>query len=114
MRPVLFGDVVTAARALMCAPLGRRWELAVQMLDEADAADRYLRRLGRAHPHWGNGTLMGRALSLPLAPEPRFQHDTYTECLLLQFEALRSRRQFVHRTARKPSVAVSARSRLAA
>ncbi|KMK67700.1 hypothetical protein [Puniceibacterium sp. IMCC21224] len=101
MRPVLFGDMVSATRALLCAPVGRRWLLARSMLDEADAADRYLRRLGRAHPRWGNGTLMARASRLPLAPEPGFQNADYVECLILMLEALRRRRTGL-RTQRVP------------
>ena len=62
MRPVLHGDVICAACALLAVPRGTRWRQAREMVAQADAADRYRRHFGRAHPNWGNGTLMAAAL----------------------------------------------------
>ena len=39
-----------------------RPRLARRMLTEAHAAHHYMRRFGRPHPRWGNGSLMARAL----------------------------------------------------
>lgn len=91
MRRVLHGDLVAAARALRAAPAGTRWRLARDLVARADAADRYLYRFGRAHPHWGNGTLMSAALALPLVPEPRLDEPAYADCLMLVLEAVRAR-----------------------
>ena len=61
MRPVLPGDAFDAARALLGCPVPERAACLQRMLAEAAAADAYRKRLGRAHPRWGNGSLMGRA-----------------------------------------------------
>ena len=63
MREIVHGDVVAAACALLAVtPEGWEARIAAYLI-WADAADRYRRRLGRAHPVWGNGSLMGAALS---------------------------------------------------
>ncbi|WP_417721222.1 hypothetical protein [Salipiger sp.] len=92
MKPVMHGDLVAAARALLAAAPGARWRLARDLVARADAADRFLDRHGRVHPEWGNGTLMAAALVLPLAPEPRIDQPVYADCMILVLEALRARR----------------------
>lgn len=67
MRPVLHTDLLMAARAVRCVPTASRAERLAQWLREAHWADRYRKRLGRAHPHWGNGSLLARAMAEPLA-----------------------------------------------
>ncbi|MDO6586059.1 hypothetical protein Q4543_11045 [Salipiger sp. 1_MG-2023] len=89
MRPVLHGDLVAAARALLCVPREQRWRVARDLVAQADVADRYRRRLGRVHPGWGNGTLMAAALGRPCAPERRLDDPDYTDCLILALEAVR-------------------------
>lgn len=54
MRRVLIGDV------LALAVLMRQGGAADAALAEAHAAHRYMRRFGRGHPIWGNGSLMSR------------------------------------------------------
>ena len=66
MRPVLHTDLLMAARAARCVPVASRSERLAQWLREAHWADRYRKRLGRAHPHWGNGSLLARAMTEPL------------------------------------------------
>lgn len=68
MRPILSGDLLIAARALLCVPAPKRAGRMRQWLDESHWADGYRKRLGRAHPRWGNGSLMSRAMAEPLAP----------------------------------------------
>ena len=56
MRRVLIGDVLALAAHLRAVPGAE----AGQVLAEAHAAHRYARRMGRGHPLWGNGSVMGR------------------------------------------------------
>ncbi len=93
MRPVLPGDLVAAGRALLAAPPGERAGLARRLLRDADAADRFRKRLGRAHPEWGNGTLMAAALARPVAPEPRLDAPDYLRCQIEMLSALLERRR---------------------
>lgn len=70
MRPVLVGDILAAARVLMALPRGARDGALAEMLAEADLADRFRRRTGRAHPRFGGGCLMAAALARRPGPEP--------------------------------------------
>lgn len=56
MRRVLIGDVLALAALVAATPGADR----VQAVAEAHAAHRYMRRFGRPHPRWGNGSLMSR------------------------------------------------------
>lgn len=61
MRRCLPGDLFEAAGLL--AASSDPAALISRLLDQADAAHRYAKRFGRAHPAWGNGSLMARALA---------------------------------------------------
>lgn len=61
----LIGDLVAAATVVAAADPPERSRLAQGLIEQADAAHRFAKRLGRAHPDWGNGSLMSRALLVP-------------------------------------------------
>jgi len=67
MRRVHLGDVIAAARALAHCPAADRPQLADLLIRQADAAHRYMKRMGRPHPMWGNGSLESRAGGLGFA-----------------------------------------------
>ncbi|RME16879.1 MAG: hypothetical protein D6801_04575 [Alphaproteobacteria bacterium] len=91
MRPVLHGDATTAALVLLAAPPALRPGILRRMLREADAADAWRARTGRAHPLWGTGTLMSAAMRRPRAREPYLDDRDYAACLAMVFEALVAR-----------------------
>jgi hypothetical protein len=80
MRPVLHGDVSSAARALLVVPEAGRAALCARMIAEAEAADRHVQMQGVLHPLWGNGTLMAAARKRVLADEPNFDNPDYCHC----------------------------------
>ena len=88
MRRVLHGDVVAAACARLAAPPDARAGLMRRMLAEAEIADRFRLRTGRAHPLWGSGSLMSAALVRPSAREPYLDDPDYAACMVQVFEAL--------------------------
>lgn len=88
MRPVLHGDVSSAARALLFVPKRARRGLCERMIREAQAADRYVQATGRVHPFWGNGSLMSAARKRPLADEPGFDNSSYCRCFEMVLQAL--------------------------
>lgn len=88
MRPVLHGDVSNAARALLNVPRGARATLCARLIAEAEMADRFVRRTGRAHPFWGNGSLMSAARQRPLSDEPGFDDLSYCQCFEIVLQAL--------------------------
>lgn len=91
MRPVLPSDATVAARALLFVPEADRRGALETMLDHARAADCYRKRLGRAHPTWGNGSLMSVALRQNLAA-PRFDDLEYLRCLSVVIDTLIARK----------------------
>jgi len=93
MRPVLHGDAVAAARVLSALQPAAREGAIARMLSRAEAADAYRRRFARAHPRWGNGSLMAVALSERPAGEPPLDDPDYCRCLACVFLALAARRE---------------------
>jgi hypothetical protein len=72
MRAVLIGDMMAAVQYLAAAPLAQQPQLAQDLLNRADAAHRYTKRMGRAHPLWGLGTIQALALQQKPPDAPRF------------------------------------------
>jgi len=81
MRSVYFSDLSAAARALLAVPPDRRESLCMQMLREADWADKYTKRLGKPHLRWGNGTLLAAARTRQLQSERSFSDVDYAACI---------------------------------
>lgn len=79
MRTVLPGDLRAAACALLPLPLAARDAALARIVARAEAADRYRKRFGRAHPDWGDGTLAaaaGRVAAEPFAADPGYLDAT--------------------------------------
>jgi len=92
VRQVLHADVVAAARVLLSETDEGRAGLLARMLDEAHWADLYRKRTGRAHPIWGDGSLMTAALRRPAPPEPPLSDSRYCGCLVQVLQAIMARR----------------------
>lgn len=88
MRRVLYSDVSAAARALLATPPSFRAQVCLEMIREAECADRFVRRLGKLHPKWGNGTLLAAARQRQLEREPSFDDAEYCACFQHVLSAL--------------------------
>ena len=88
MRPILHGDVTRAARALLRVPARARAALCRRMIAEAELADCHVQSTGRAHPIWGNGSLMAAARRRDLADEPSFDDVGYCQCFETVLQSL--------------------------
>ena len=88
MRRVTHGDAISAARVLLRVPGRRREWVLARMLREAGRADKWVRATGRAHPLWGDGSLMAAALRRQPVSEPSLDDAGYCLCLSLVFFAL--------------------------
>lgn len=88
MRPVLHGDVSSAARVLYALAPGMRETIGKRMIAEAECADRFARTNGQIHPMFGNGSLMGAARKRMMAPEPGFDDPEYCRCFELILRCL--------------------------
>lgn len=88
MRRITHGDLCAAARALLPVPIARRSEMCRSFLQCADWADRYVKRTGRVHPYWGNGSLGAAARQEPLPPEPFVGDLEYCQCLAVVLDTV--------------------------
>lgn len=82
MRPVLHGDVISVARAMLRVEAGERERLCIRIFRQAEQADIYVLRHRKLHPKFGNGSLMAAARRLPLADEPTFDNTEYCQCVI--------------------------------
>jgi hypothetical protein len=101
MRPVHWGDVTAAARALLNVPPALRAARARALIETAHAAHAYMKRQGRAHRHLGNGALQTCARRRPLPPEPPLSDPDYADCLVAVLTALRDWRADPARRSRR-------------
>lgn len=88
MRPVSFADIEVAVRVLICVPPQARAKAMADLLDRADVADRYRKRVGRRHPQFGSGTLMSAAQNQPVASRPAFLDKDAHDALFCIINAL--------------------------
>lgn len=88
MQEVLIEDVLNAAAVLaLLDPARRRWVL-LRMLAEAKAADLHRRTAGRAHPRWGDGSLMATARTRPQLGDRRLSRRAFRKSLLQVIEVM--------------------------
>ena len=91
MRDPLHCDAIAVARVLVgTRPERRKWVL-MRLFREADLANGHFKRRNRAHPFWGDGSLMSAALSRRPAPEPALSQAEYCRCLSAAYQALATR-----------------------
>ncbi|WP_459167122.1 DUF7742 family protein [Loktanella agnita] len=83
MRPVQLADIEAASRVLLLLPQDARSDIIRIIIAHADIADHYRKRIGRAHPKFGSGTLMSAAVAFPAAPRPPRCYADYLACLQL-------------------------------
>ena len=81
-------DAIAAARALLCHRRERWPWIMHRMLVEASSADDWRRRTGRAHPRWGDGSLMAVALRRPFASEPPLSDPDWCRLVAYVYLAL--------------------------
>lgn len=81
MRQILLGDIVSVARVALARPRSDRDQAIVTLLDQAHIAHKVIKRTGRAHRRWGNGSLMAACANWPKVPEPFAGDPEYLEVL---------------------------------
>ncbi|SEW04583.1 hypothetical protein SAMN04488515_0798 [Cognatiyoonia koreensis] len=87
MRPIYLCDLDAAARALLAVPPEDRAVLARHIVFAADTADRYRKRLRKAHTAYGTGTLTSAVSDMTRAGTP-YCHADYRKCLQTLLSAL--------------------------
>lgn len=93
MRRLLHGDLTAVACALLSVSAGGRAALLSAILTHAEEADAHRQETGRAHPRWGDGSLMALALPLKRASEPFLDDPDYAACVIMVLEAVQRQRR---------------------
>ncbi|GAA6207812.1 hypothetical protein NBRC116601_11050 [Cognatishimia sp. WU-CL00825] len=90
---------MTMARALMAVRTENPARLCQKWCAEAEAADKYRKKFQRAHPRWGNGSLMARAcLQTPTAlAGVSVDNPAYCQALAVVLTTLADWRRSKHR-----------------
>lgn len=73
MSPVIYNDVLAAVSVVAGVPPTQREAMIATLLDQADAACAYRRVHRRAHPTFGDGSLMASALRHEARGDMSFQ-----------------------------------------
>ena len=81
MRPLFPGDMDHAVRVLLATDESARGRRAAEILHRADIADRYRKRLGRAHPDFGTGSVLSATGGMAKADLPDRCDKRYCEAL---------------------------------
>ncbi len=90
MRPLLQADLESAVAVVLGQPMPlRRWT-ADQLLAQADIADRYRKRFGRAHPDFGSGSLMAAAGHWPALPQRPMCDAAYCAGMVIVLAAVQA------------------------
>lgn len=97
MRSLLLGDIIAATRALLILPIDQRSGLLRRMIQQADAAHHFHKRLAKPHPEWGNGSLMARANKERQAAEPNASDGDYLQTLHVVIGAIIAHRRHICR-----------------
>ncbi|ABN76255.1 hypothetical protein Rsph17029_1145 [Rhodobacter sphaeroides ATCC 17029] len=93
MRRVLLADLLAVANWLAPMPPGQRPEALAALIERAHLAHRVSRRLGHAHPLWGNGCLASAVAGLAHRSEGHDPDPDQLESLALVAAAVAGRQR---------------------
>ena len=88
MRAIHLSDLNLAARTLMVAHSCERLKFLFSLFENTNAADKYRKHTGLAHPQFGNGSLGAACQNYPKAPMPDRCQPQYLDCLRVVIEGL--------------------------
>lgn len=92
MRAVHLSDLNLAARTLMLVRAQDRSARIAQILDQAHTADKFRKRIGRAHFPYGNGTLAAACQPYPKHTMPNHCDQNYLASMDAVVRGLLARR----------------------
>ncbi len=91
MRQAGLSDLHHAARALLSVPHNARAGFCAELLWQAHVADKYVKRLRRLHPQWGDGSLRAAALPYSSVVEVPPHTAVLWPCMAVVLDALTTR-----------------------
>ncbi|KIN72112.1 DUF7742 family protein [Sulfitobacter guttiformis] len=98
MRAVGLSDLVHAARAVQAVPQADRLSFGMHLLWRAHVADKYVKRLSKLHPHWGDGSLCAAAKRHLQSDDSLKTSPEFQDCLVIVLKVLALRRSLGTKT----------------
>ena len=89
MRAFVLSDLVSTARVLRAVPPDDRADLLGRLVTQAHYADVFFKKLGYAHPRWGNGALGSAARLHPARGPGDLTDPEFCECLVIVLDGIR-------------------------
>ena len=86
-------DLPHAARALYGVPHEQRGAFCARLVWRAHVADKYVKRLEKLHPHWGDGSLRAVALGHSALLRTTPNTGEMLACMAVVVQALQARRR---------------------
>lgn len=90
MRPIYPGDLDLVTRTLLACDARNRRALAQRIVQQAQTADRYRKRLGKPHPAFGTGSLISAAQGFPRKNASGACNGAYLASLAVLIQTLQS------------------------
>lgn len=90
MRQVGLSDLHHAARVVQTVPVETRKKLCAQLVWRAHVADKYVKRLRKLHPLWGDGSLRAVAMQHPQASIRSGDRAQYLSAMAVVLDVLRT------------------------
>jgi hypothetical protein len=97
MRAILHADIVALGRVLLCVEADERKWLCARVFEQAHAADKYRKKLGKAHVQWGTGSLASACAGLDRMAEPFLSDPDYASCIRIIFDRILLGKSYVSR-----------------
>ncbi len=83
MRQIGLTDLYHAARVVQTAPEAARNDTCAELFWQAHVADKYVKRLRKLHPVWGDGSLRAAALAQSNRPGSTVVTPDLHRCLMI-------------------------------
>jgi len=92
MRAVGITDLHHAALAVLAVAGPKRAQFSIDLLWRAHVADKYVKKLRKIHPLWGDGSLRAAALQAAKTPQNNLYHRDYSAAMAVVLRAIAQRR----------------------
>ena len=86
-------DLHHAACALQCVHRTKRMGFCRELIWRAQVADKYVKRLRKLHPEWGDGSLCAAAIRHQIAGLSQVRSSEFNECLSIFLNVLLEKRR---------------------
>jgi hypothetical protein len=91
MRQVRLPDLHHAALAILTVEPHNRAQLCKELVWQAHVADKYVKRLRRLHPYWGDGSLRAVAMERNVEGQNPYKFNDYQSAISVVTDVIAAR-----------------------